>query len=176
MGITDIFVVKCPKCGSTKVECIKNCGGGMGFSAKPEIEAKIVVRTYRCLDCGATFTKHEIGSILGGIKCYITTATFTALGICNDNCKELQKFRWYRDNILIKEPDGKKLIEEYYKTAPLIVQKIEELPNKEEIYKQIWDKYLSRCLQFLDKKQFTKVKETYIEMVRTLRKKFLKGE
>jgi len=173
MGILYIFVVNCPKSGSTNVECIKNCGGS-ALRASVDVETKTVVRTYRCLDCGATFSKLEIGSIIGG--CYITTATFTALGICNDNCDELQKFRWYRDNILIKEPDGKELIEEYYKTAPLIVRKIEEMPNKEEIYKQIWDRYLSKCLEFLNKKQFAKVKKTYIEMVRTLQKKFLKGE
>jgi len=176
MGIFDILdsVVKCPNCGSTNVKLLKcdHLGSGFGIG-----KGKAKTCQYKCLDCKKLFVKRETDEgEIGSSKCYITTATFIALNICDDNCSELQKFRWYRDNILIKEPDGKELIEEYYRTAPLIVQKLEELPNKEEVYKQIWDKYLSKCLQFLDKKQFTKVKETYVEMVRTLRKKFLIGE
>jgi len=105
--------------------------------------------------------------------CYITTATFKALKTQNDRCKELELFRWYRDNILLKEPDGKQLIEEYYKTAPLIVEKINSRPDAEEIYKHLWEDYLKVCLEELKRGNYKKVKTLYAEMVSELQKRFL---
>ena len=104
---------------------------------------------------------------------YITTATFKALKTQNDKCEELELFRWYRDSILLKEPDGKQLIEEYYKTAPLIVEKINSRPDAEEIYKQLWENYLKVCLKELKRGNYKKVKNLYVEMVRELQKRFL---
>ncbi len=105
--------------------------------------------------------------------CYITTATFKALKTQNDKCEELELFRWYRDNVLVKEPDGKKLVEEYYKTAPLIVEKINTQPNSEEIYKNLWKEYLKPCLEHLKRGEYQKVKTLYVEMVRKLQREFL---
>jgi len=105
--------------------------------------------------------------------CYITTATFKALKTQNDRCEELELFRWYRDNILLNEPDGKQLIEEYYKTAPLIVEKINSRPDAEEIYKHLWEDYLKVCLEELKRGNYKKVKTLYAEMVSELQKRFL---
>jgi hypothetical protein len=87
----------------------------------------------------------------------------------------LELFRWYRDNILTREPDGKELIEEYYQTAPLIVEKINSQPNAEEIYKNLWEEYLKPCLEHLKKGDYQKVKTLYVQMVRNLQREFLKG-
>jgi len=105
--------------------------------------------------------------------CYITTATFKALKTQNDKCEELELFRWYRDKILAKEADGKKLIEEYYQTAPLIVEKINSQPNAEEIYHNLWENYLKPCLEHLKRGEYQKVKTLYVQMVRNLQKEFL---
>ena len=113
------------------------------------------------------------GGGLPGGGCYITTATFKALKTQNDKCEELELFRWYRDNILAKEADGKKLIEEYYQTAPLIVEKINSQPNAKEIYHNLWENYLKPCLEHLKRGEYQKVKILYVQMVRDLQKEFL---
>jgi len=117
--------------------------------------------------------KCEKKSVSGG--CYITTATLKALNKCDDNCYELNRFRWYRDNILSKEPDGLQLIEDYYKTAPLIVKAINQLPNAREIYSLIWHRYLKPCLENIEKGNYQRVKDIYTSMVLYLKNRFLKG-
>jgi hypothetical protein len=101
--------------------------------------------------------------------CFITTA------ICKsfnkpDNCYELTIFRKFRDNWLKKQPDGESLINEYYNIAPIIVQKIDKSPNKDEIYFLIWEKWLKPCLNSIEEGMFDKCKFLYISMVNELRK------
>jgi len=104
--------------------------------------------------------------------CYITTAVCLSLGK-GDNCYELNTFRWFRDKWLVHQPDGKKLIEEYYETAPLIVNLINKRKDYKDIYFCLWEKYLNPCLELLEKKDFMEVKRIYIEMVENLKKQFL---
>ena len=79
------------------------------------------------------------------------------------------------DTIILKEePDGKFLVEEYYKTAPLIVEKIENSPEREKVYKHLWENYLKPSLEAIEKGEYKKVKELYVSMVRHLQKKYLK--
>lgn len=81
--------------------------------------------------------------------CYITTAVCYSLDK-SDDCYELNIFRSFRDNWLKHLPDGEKLIKNYYAIAPLIVSKINTLPNPREIYKNIWEKYLKNCLSLIE--------------------------
>lgn len=104
--------------------------------------------------------------------CFITTA------VCNsfnkpDNCYELTMFRDFRDNWLLKQADGRELIEEYYVIAPKIVEKINSLVNAKEIYKSIWDNYLKDCLYYLEQKNTKSCKKNYIDMVNNLKNKYL---
>ncbi len=155
--------IACPKCGSFNVDrCKEDKDGTKGrcFCNDCFTEWKCIARSTdpKCKD-----------------DCYITTATLTALNKCDDKCYELETFRWYRDNILLKEePDGKALVEEYYKTAPLIVEKIENSPEREKVYKHLWEHYLKPCLEAIEKREYKKVKELYVSMVRNLQKKYLK--
>ena len=105
--------------------------------------------------------------------CYITTATCLALGK-GDDCYELNMFRWFRDNWLINQPDGKKLIEEYYETAPLIVDLINKRKDYKDIYFHLWEKYLNPCLKLLERGNFIEVKRIYTEMVKRLKDDFLR--
>jgi len=146
------------------LECTK-CGHRMVINKKRTVPP--------CQKCGnSEWIYIETTDCDGG--CYITTATFQALHTQNDFCEELELFRWYRDNILVKEPDGKILIEEYYKTAPLIVEKINNSPNAKDIYSTLWNNYLKPCLHHIKNKEFKKVKELYIQMVKNLQQEFLK--
>lgn len=104
-------------------------------------------------------------------NCFITTAVCDNFGK-PDDCYELTAFRKFRDGWLKMQSDGQKLIEEYYKTAPSIVAKINSLPNAKIIYSEIWDKYLSKCLSYIESRDYTACKKLYVKMVENLKAKF----
>ena len=65
-----------------------------------------------------------------GSGCYLTTACMSHLQEkFNDNCTELMILRWFRDNFVDKTD-----IKHYYNVAPIIVDKINSLPNNKKIY------------------------------------------
>ena len=105
--------------------------------------------------------------------CFITTAVCDSFGKADD-CYELTAFRNFRDKWLVNQADGKNLIAEYYNIAPKIVEKINSLANSAEVYKNIWNDYLSKCLNFIESGENSKCKKIYVDMVNTLKEKFLK--
>ena len=104
--------------------------------------------------------------------CFITTATCSALNK-PDDCYELTTFRRFRDTWLLRQDDGSALIKEYYRIAPLIVDRINRLPNSEEIYRSIWNEWLAACLTLIEQNKNEACKVRYIEMVTTLKKSLL---
>jgi|GEM_PF-4726844 len=48
-----------------------------------------------------------------------------------------------------------------------------ETVRKEEIYNLLWEKYLKPCLREIEKGNFERVKEIYIQMVEYLKKLYL---
>lgn len=106
-------------------------------------------------------------------SCYITTATCESYGK-PDNCYELTTFRKFRDSWLCCQDDGPQLIQQYYKKAPDIVVKINSMSNRNEIYKEIYEKYLRPCLTFIENGENEKCKEHYTLMVNTMEKLIIK--
>ena len=100
--------------------------------------------------------------------CYITTAVCESLHK-PDDCYELNAFRSFRDNWLKKQVDGESLIADYYEIAPLIVTKINNLPNATQIYKFIWQKYLNPCLKLIENGDNQTCKNLYVKMVKILK-------
>lgn len=103
----------------------------------------------------------------GGGGCYITTA------ICENNnkkddCYELTMFRKFRDEWLINQPGGSQLIEKYYETAPDIVNKVNNQINKDEIYKDLENLYLNKCLKHIEGEEYLECMELYSQMVNKL--------
>lgn len=119
--------------------------------------------------------KDTIGGIFGGGRrsggggggCYITTATCEEYGK-PDDCYELTSFRCFRDNWLINQPDGKELIDRYYKTAPAVVELINKQPDRTDIYRHLNDTYLSQCLKYIEQGENEKCKELYVNMMEYL--------
>lgn len=99
--------------------------------------------------------------------CFLTTATCLALEK-QDNCEEIVAYKDYRDNILAKDPDGEALIIEYYRIAPIIVEKIDAKPNRKEIYLNLYDQYIKPGYDYLQNNYIDMAKKTYIEMVKAL--------
>jgi len=108
-----------------------------------------------------------LGKSGGG--CYITTATMNYLNK-PDDCYELNTFREFRDTWLAEQTDGKELINRYYEIAPKIVNLIDDSPDRETVYNQIWTDYLSKCLYLIETNQYSECKDLYIDMVHYLEK------
>lgn len=104
-----------------------------------------------------------------GSLCFITTAVCEYFNKADD-CYELTTLRCFRDQWLIHQPDGEKLIEEYYYIAPDIVKKLEKSTVKDLIYNELWDTYISLCIKYIENNDFESCKELYISMINYLRK------
>lgn len=117
-------------------------------------------------------------SITGGFRkkflglCFITTAVCQELGK-PDDCEELTVFRAFRDGYLMKQPDGRALIEEYYNIAPGIVTCINTCSDRHESYAKIRQTYLEPCYADLQAGRYESCKTRYVQMVRDLEKQYL---
>lgn len=104
--------------------------------------------------------------------CYITTAVCESLQK-PDDCYELQILRNYRDEYLMSQKDGKDIVMKYYDIAPTIVKRINQTEHAEEIYKNIYTKYLMPCIRMVEREELEECKDTYCSMVHELQKKYL---
>lgn len=78
--------------------------------------------------------------------CFITEACVEAAGL-PDDCLELQVLRRFRDDYLQNSPKGRRIIREYYRVAPKIVEEIRKKPNSDEIFSGIFEKIKKIVLQ-----------------------------
>ena len=120
-------------------------------------------------------SKADFEKINSGFRsklCYITTAVCESLGK-DDDCYELNILRDYRDNYLRNAEGGEKIVNAYYDIAPSIVKRINKCNNSNEIYKEIYEKYLSPCISLLENNKKDECKEIYSSMVIELEEKYL---
>ncbi len=103
--------------------------------------------------------------------CFITTAVCLSMGKA-DNCEELTAMRLFRDDWLRHQPDGSELIEDYYRIAPAIVKKIDQLPDRESIYSMIYQKYILPCVECTKAKRFADSKQIYVTMVNAMKEQY----
>ncbi len=114
-------------------------------------------------------------TIAGGFRnglCYITTAVCTYQGK-PDDCYELALLRRYRDTYLLSTREGRRLVREYYDTAPYLVQVLEMCKNAGEIYDELYRMYLLPCISYIEQKKYEECKRAYMDMVRALQEKYL---
>lgn len=104
-------------------------------------------------------------------RCFITTAVCLTLGK-SDHCDELTTMRIFRDEWLRQQPDGFALIEEYYATAPVIVEEIDKQTDRMDIYKGIYEQYILPCVVNTKTKCYDEAKRIYITMVNILKAKY----
>ena len=83
----------------------------------------------------------------GSSGCYLTTACCEYLGL-SDDCPELEALRHFRDGYLKNYPHGQEIIDLYYRDAPGIVERINRLDNKKEIYLSVYER-IKEILQLL---------------------------
>ena len=103
--------------------------------------------------------------------CFITTAVCEFRGEADD-CAMLEDFRAFRDGYLSSCPDGEALIREYYDCAPGIVSRIDFCENRKAVYDRLYRDYLVPCHDAFRMGALSSCKEQYVNMVRSLKKKY----
>lgn len=70
------------------------------------------------------FTEDKVASVKDDDSsgCFLTTACVKFTGL-DDDCPELQTLRHFRDSFVINLPNGKQMLQEYYRNAPKILSK-----------------------------------------------------
>jgi small GTP-binding protein len=113
------------------------------------------------------------------IGCFITTAV-CEMQAKPDDCYELTQFRKFRDEWLLQQADGERIIQRYYQIAPLILEAINKQSDSKEIFTSINDNYLVPCLKLIEEQRYAECKKLYMRMVEKLENDFsnakLQGE
>lgn len=99
-----------------------------------------------------------------GSGCFLTTAVCELLGK-EDNCYELKTLREFRDSVLLKNIEGKKLVEEYYSMAPEIAIRLKMNQEREALAKMLLDEYINNIIELINKKEKEAAIEAYKAMV-----------
>ena len=105
-------------------------------------------------------SKSGSGSGSGSEGCYLTSACVAARGL-SDHCEELQMLRSFRDGYLSQQPEGPAEIEQYYTTAPNIVEAINQLPDALEIWNRIYEELVKPCVQMIHANQNAQAHQLY---------------
>ena len=109
---------------------------------------------------------HEPNSSGG---CFLTSACVDYMGKADD-CEELTILRDFRDDYM-KTTERIHLVEEYYATAPLIVEEINKSPNKEKYYQEIFSTII-KCLSLIRENKNEETLQEYQTMVLKLKNEF----
>lgn len=103
--------------------------------------------------------------------CYITTAVCENLNK-PDDCYELSLLRSFRDDYLLKQPGGEAMVHEYYDIAPTIVKHIGRRSDADDVYRDIWQQYLSPCIHLIESDQKQACVDLYKDMVYELKDRY----
>ena len=107
-----------------------------------------------------------------GGGCSLTTACVNTKNL-PDDCRELTVLRSFRDGYLVNQPDGKAEVQEYYRTAPKIVEIIDHQNNRDEIYEDLYSNVIVPCVKLIEQGNNTEAHDKYKKMVKDLEKKFM---
>ncbi|MDE2096307.1 MAG: hypothetical protein KGL39_03610 [Patescibacteria group bacterium] len=100
----------------------------------------------------------------GGSGCFLTSAVMREAGK-SDSAPELKTLRWFRDNVLMKTPEGRELIRHYYSVAPDIVRSLDKKKNASYVYGQM-RKYINQAVEQVHRGNAAGAIHTYGEMLR----------
>ena len=77
----------------------------------------------------------------GGGGCFLTTATVHHMGL-DDDGEVMNTLRRFRDTYMVKNKEKRKDVAWYYANAPKIVRKLDNHPNSERLYRNMYKKYI----------------------------------
>ena len=111
------------------------------------------------------FTKRDGGG------CFLTSACCEFKGL-SDDCYELTMFRKFRDDYLKTAESRAWLVDEYYRIAPDIVDKINASESKEKTYDYIYS-VIEKCVPMIANGENEDALKEYQNMVSELKSEFL---
>ncbi|MCI8455031.1 MAG: hypothetical protein HFE84_10525 [Lachnospiraceae bacterium] len=122
---------------------------------------KMPIAIGRYADISAGFRKKAWG------MCFLTTA------VCEfenkpDDCSELTTLRRFRDQYMMKTPAGRALVRQYYDIAPKLVIAIDLCSDRESVYADLRDRYITPCLALIRSGRLADCQSHYCAMVRHL--------
>lgn len=104
--------------------------------------------------------------------CYLTSACVEAMGM-NDDCYALTVLRGFRDHWLANQAGGQAEIQEYYRVAPLIVEKIHAAPDSDLILKNLYANLVRPCVAHIAAGRYEAAHELYASTAVALKDKYL---
>lgn len=111
------------------------------------------------------------GEVQNNGGCYLTTACMQHFAQqFNDKCYELQLLRWFRNNFVSEED-----IAHYYEKAPIIVDAINQLPNNNVIYSQIYFDIIEYCVKAIEQGQYDIAYKRYKDSILALEEKYARS-
>lgn len=108
-----------------------------------------------------------IGGFIGG-ACFITEATMSGIGLQGEQLERsepLQVLRWFRDNVMMRTPDGQRMVQQYYLMAPDVVAAINSRPDSEQLYRQMFGQFIRPAVEAIKANDFQKALQLYAEMI-----------
>lgn len=104
------------------------------------------------------------------VGCYLTTACMRHFQEnFDDNCYELTVLRWFRNNFVSQDD-----IDHYYKTAPIIVEVINQEENNNIIYDYIYDNVVDYCVMQIENGNYEDAYNRYKDSIICFERQFAK--
>lgn len=107
----------------------------------------------------------------GGGGCFISSACVEYMQLADD-CYELQVLRQFRDNMVATDESVRELVLNYYRKAPSIVKNIRRFENPNEIWSELYDNLVLKCVSYIEDEDFEAAKDNYLKIFRELEKRF----
>lgn len=107
----------------------------------------------------------------GGGGCFISSACVEYKQLADD-CYELQVLRQFRDNMVATDESVRELVLNYYRKAPSIVKNIRQLDNPDEIWSELYDNLVLKCVSYIEDEDFEAAKDNYLQIFKELEKRF----
>lgn len=106
-----------------------------------------------------------------GSGCYLTTACMNHMQEnFDDSCNELMTLRWFRDNFVSMDD-----IKHYYNIAPIIVNRINSVPDNNKIYTWIYEYVVCPCVIAIQQENYEFAYNRYKNSVLALEEQFVKS-
>ena len=105
-------------------------------------------------------------------QCCIVTACIKTKGLPED-CYELKTLRSFRDEYVKTLFDGKEIVSNYYDIASILVNKIYELPNSNEIFLDIYSSLVLKSVALIENNKNQQTFFYFKEYIDKLKKKYL---
>lgn len=103
-------------------------------------------------------------------KCFLTSACVVSRGL-PDDCHELQVLRRFRDGYVLNLDGGERLVDEYYRVAPVIVDAIGQSEGSGRILGEIYE-VVRECVAMIEDGEESSAMAAYRKMVDDLSKRY----